>query len=86
MSQLVQAVGSILVLAAFAFAQLRGLDQKSRSYLILNAVGAAALACDALVERQWGFVLLEGVWAIVSGGSLARVLSTRSRSRTSDNP
>jgi len=74
MSQLVQIVGSLLVLAGFALAQRGVLDQKSRRYLIVNLVGSALLAGDAIVEAQWGFLLLEGVWALVSLVSLAAVL------------
>jgi len=78
MAQLVQIIGSLLVLAGFALAQLGILDQKSRRYLTLNVVGSTVLAIDAVVERQWGFLLLEGVWAIVSGVSLIAVLRGRS--------
>lgn len=73
-TQVVQVGGSLLILAAFALAQRGVLDQKSRRYLILNLVGSAVLAVDAVFERQWGFLLLEGVWAIVSAVSLAAVL------------
>lgn len=66
MAQLVQIVGSILVLAAFALAQLGKLDPKSRSYLLVNAVGSAILAAAALHGHQWGFLLLESIWAVVS--------------------
>lgn len=74
MSQIVQVVGSLLVLAGFAMAQWGALDHKSRTYLVLNLVGSAVLAVDAVVEHQWGFLLLEGVWAVVSAVSLATVL------------
>lgn len=70
MTQLVQIVGSLLVLAGFALAQAGVLDQKSRRYLLLNVIGSAVLAADAMIERQWGFLLLEGVWAVVSAVSL----------------
>jgi hypothetical protein len=68
--QLVQLVGAILVLAAFTLAQLRVLDPQSIPYLVLNVVGAAILAALALEEQQWGFLLLEGVWTLVSLGGL----------------
>lgn len=77
MSQLVQILGSLLVLAGFALAQWGYLDQKAIGYLVLNTVGSAILAVNAVLEAQWGFLLLEGVWAIVSAISLIGVLRAR---------
>jgi hypothetical protein len=74
MGQIVQIVGSLLVLAGFMLAQRGVLDPKSRIYLVLNLVGSAILAVDAALGRQWGFLLLEGVWAIVSAVALVGVL------------
>jgi hypothetical protein len=42
------------------------MDPHSRLYLVLNFVGSLILAVLAWHERQWGFLLLESVWAIVS--------------------
>ena len=75
MSQIVQVVGAVLILAAFAAAQFHRLHPRSYTYLVLNLVGSAVLAAE---ERQWGFLLLEGVWALVSlWGLVARVRGAR---------
>jgi hypothetical protein len=85
MTELVQIVGAVLVLAGFAAAQLGWVTAKSLRYLMINLVGSALLAAVAVIGRDWGFLLLEGVWAIVSLISLINVLGVapRSRRRTS---
>jgi hypothetical protein len=72
MEQVVQIVGALLILAGFAAAQFGKLDVESKPYLWLNLVGSVILAALAWHERQWGFLLLETVWAIVSAWSLVR--------------
>ncbi len=66
MDQLVQIVGALLILVAFAAAQFGAMDPHSRLYLVLNFVGSVILAVLAWQESQWGFLLLETVWAAVS--------------------
>jgi hypothetical protein len=78
MDQVVQIVGALLILVAYAAAQLDAMDQHSRVYLVLNLVGSAILAVLALYEQLWGFLLLETVWAVVSLWGLARVIAGRS--------
>jgi hypothetical protein len=74
LEQLLQLLGAILVLAGFTLAQLQRLDPQSLPYLVLNAVGAGILAVLAFSGEQWGFLLLEGVWTIVSvAGLVARL-------------
>jgi hypothetical protein len=68
----VQILAALLILAAFGLVQARVRTPQARAYLALNVVGAAVLAVDAYVERQWGFVLLEGVWALIAAAGLAR--------------
>jgi hypothetical protein len=71
-------VGALLVLIAYAAALAGKLDQTSLIYLVMNLVGSATLAVLALIGSQWGFLLLEGVWALVSAWSLAQALRGRS--------
>ena len=68
--QIVQVGGSLLILAAFIGVQAGRLRPDWRSYLVLNLVGSAVLTITGIIEAQWGFVLLEGVWAIVSLAAL----------------
>jgi hypothetical protein len=71
MDQVVQIVGALLILSAFAAVQFERMRPDSRLYLALNLVGSAILAVLAVVSAQWGFVLLESVWAVVSAWGLA---------------
>ncbi|MDH6131156.1 hypothetical protein P3T37_000525 [Kitasatospora sp. MAA4] len=77
MEQAVQILGSILILIPFALAQSGRLSPRSKGYLIFNLCGSAILAAQAAVTLQWGFLLLEGVWAIVSLLGLVTVLRGR---------
>jgi hypothetical protein len=81
MDQLVQVFGSLLILVAFAAAQRGALSPHSRSYLLLNLVGSAILTILAAHERQWGFLLLEFCWALVSGWALVQDLGAARRLR-----
>jgi hypothetical protein len=77
LDQLVQIVGALLILIAFAAAQLGAMGQSSRPYLALNLVGAAVLAFVAWDERLWGFLVLEAVWAGVSLRGLVQLARGR---------
>ena len=77
MDQVLQLIGAVMVLSGFVGTQLRVVEQRSYVYLTLNLVGSAILAYLAWHERQWGFLLLEGVWAVVSLVGVAARLTGR---------
>ncbi|GIL25953.1 CBU_0592 family membrane protein [Actinocatenispora comari] len=81
MTDILQIVGAILVLAGFFASQIGAVDARSLAYLIVNALGSGVLAVLALLGREWGFLLLEGVWCLVALASLLGVLGRARRQR-----
>ncbi len=77
MDQLVQIVGALFILVAYAAAQFGAMSQHSRVYLVLNLIGSAVLAVLAFYEELWGFLLLETVWAGVSFWGLIQLARGR---------
>jgi hypothetical protein len=75
--QVIQVVGALLIVAAFAAVQFERMRPDSRTYLVLNLVGSVILAVLAAASAQWGFLMLETVWAIVSAWGLAQALRSR---------
>jgi hypothetical protein len=63
---LLEVTGATLILVAFVLAQFRGLDRHGAPYLVLNLVGSAILTVSAVTHRQWGFLLLQSIWALVA--------------------
>ncbi|HEY1277002.1 MAG TPA: hypothetical protein VGF25_19000 [Thermoleophilaceae bacterium] len=77
MSGLLQILGALAVLAAFASVQLGVMRPSSYPSLALNIGGSALLAALALLDEQWGFLLLEASWALVSLWALGTRLAAR---------
>lgn len=70
--QLVSLAGAALVLAAYLALQRGWLPREDRRYNALNCVGGTLLTWVALGDRNWGFVVLEGTWALLSLPPLLR--------------
>jgi hypothetical protein len=75
-NQAVQIVGSLLILIPFILSIRGHLQVRGWYYLGSNLIGSATLAIDAAFGRQWGFLLLEAVWAIVSAGTIVKIAIT----------
>ena len=82
MTQVVQLIGAVLILIAFTAGQAGRMSAHSLAYILLNLVGSTALAATAGVTANWGFLLLETVWAIVSAWSLVKHLRTQAPADT----
>jgi drug/metabolite transporter (DMT)-like permease len=72
LNQLIAGLGAALVLGAYLALQRGWLAREDRSYNALNFVGAALLTWVALEDRRWGFIVLEGAWALLSVPGMLR--------------
>lgn len=78
MIQLISVAGALAILIAYAANQLRYMGPSNLSYALLNFAGSTVLAVVAVVEEQWGFLLLEAIWALVSFWATMKLLRSRS--------
>jgi hypothetical protein len=87
MGQAVQLLGAILVVSAYVAAQQKRLPFDSVQFLAMNALGAGILAVIAAVNRDVGFLVLEGMWTWVSTRGLRRaVKASREKKRKKPPP
>ncbi len=70
--QVISLLGAAQILVAYIATQLRRMRPDSTVYNALNCLGSAFLTLVAVVGRQWGFIVLEGTWAVVSLYALLR--------------
>jgi hypothetical protein len=70
---------ALVVLVAYALAQWGIWSQKGPAFLWFNLAGSIVLGTLAAREKQWGFLLMETVWGLVTAGSLIGVLIRRPR-------
>lgn len=67
-------IGVALLLAAFLLNVIRFLRSDGHLYMWLNLTGASLACYSSYLISFMPFVLLEGVWALVALGAIARSL------------
>ncbi|AHG89849.1 hypothetical protein J421_2312 [Gemmatirosa kalamazoonensis] len=70
--QLVSLVGAAMILAAYVAYQRGRMGREDTLYNLLNFAGSGLLTWIAAVDRRWGFIILEGSWALLSLWPLLR--------------
>jgi hypothetical protein len=84
MGQAVQLVGALLIISAYLSYQQDRLRLDSVKFLALNMVGAGILSVVAFVDRQYGFLILEGMWTWVAGRGFRRAIQTTKQVKKRD--
>jgi hypothetical protein len=74
--QLVSVAGALVVLFAYWMQQQERWKSDNRWYLMCNALGTLVLTVVAWIGSQWGFLLIEGIWSLLSFHGLWRSLRT----------
>lgn len=80
--QVISVVGALLILVPFAAIQFGRLTTSSLTYQMMNLFGSGTLTVIAVLHQEYGFILLEGAWALVSLWGAASVLRGRHPSST----
>jgi len=76
--QIISFVGAILILTAYGGLQLNRLATDTMAFQTLNLFGGIFLCLTAVELRQYGFILVEGLWAVLSVVGLWRIVIRRS--------
>ncbi len=73
-SEMMGSLGVTILLLAFILNMLKIIRTESLSYLLLNFIGAGVACFASWLIPYYPFVILEGVWAVVSFVSLVKFL------------
>ena len=74
---IIGSMGVALLLVAFFLNLIGKLESKSVLYGLLNTIGAALAATASYMINYWPFIILEGIWSLVSLVGLIRALQKK---------
>jgi hypothetical protein len=81
LSDIIASIGVIILLIAFLLNLYKRLSAESKTYSLLNLIGAGICCFSSWMVSFYPFVILEGVWAFVALVSLFKVPRGTSRNR-----
>jgi len=70
-SSIIGSIGVTLLLLAFGLNLFRYISQDSRTYVLLNVLGAALSCYASVLIHYTPFIILEATWCLVALFSLA---------------
>jgi hypothetical protein len=76
-SEIMGSLGVAILLLAFVLNILKIIGRESLTYLLLNFIGGAIACFASYLILYFPFVILEGVWAVVSLISLLKLFRNR---------
>ncbi len=74
---IIGAFGVTLLLVAYLFNVLKWLESNNVGYLLLNVLGAGLACYSSWLISFYPFVILEGVWTLVSLVSLVKTMLSK---------
>ena len=74
MIQAISILGALAILIAYAANQFGWTDASNLRYQLANLLGSGILTVIAVIEVQFGFILLEGAWTLMSLWGIVQIL------------
>ena len=68
------AVGVAILLLAYLLNLTGKISRRGLLYIVLNFFGAGIACIASVLLNYWPFIILEGVWTLVSLGALLKYL------------